>query len=194
MNASVLEILTGQCTEPKSVSYTVSDTFKELFYEHFQNLCDYSFTMVKDPDQAKDIVQSAFAKLWEKRTGVDLENAGRSYLFTSVYRASLNAIRNRKAKEQHHLQLSRVELAEQYDPSGRSEIRFRVENAVRQLPERCREVFIKAKYEGKRYNQISREMSISVKTVEAQMAKALRFLRENLQDLSTYVPLVLLFL
>src|SRR5215217_4192956 len=80
----------------------VEDIYKQCFYEYFERLYRYAFTIVKENAEAKDIVQSAFIKLWEKRHEVNIATSARSYLYTSVYNLSLNTVRNRKVRESHH--------------------------------------------------------------------------------------------
>jgi len=75
--------------------------------------------------------------------------------------------------------------ANKYDPAEEREIRNRIYQAIETLPPRCKEVFCKSRLEGKKYSEIASELSISVKTVEVQMGKALKILREILADIIT---------
>jgi len=141
--------------------------------------------MIKDNQQAKDIVQSAFVKLWEKRKDIDIVSVGRSYVYTSVYHLCLNSIRDRKIKDSSNEHLAAAMAGNRYDPAEKREIRDRIHQAIGTLPPRCREVFCKSRFEGKKYSEIATELSISVKTVEVQMGKALKILRKTLADIIT---------
>ena len=77
------------------------DTFREVFDDCYESLCRYAFTMVKDFDQAEDIVQSMFLKLWEKRDSIDITSSLRSYLFRSVYNQCMNVLEHRVIKTKY---------------------------------------------------------------------------------------------
>ncbi|WP_276482555.1 RNA polymerase sigma-70 factor [Paraflavitalea pollutisoli] len=176
-----------------TATMTAEAHYRQYFYTYFERLFGYAFTMVKDNAEAKDIVQSAFLKLWEKRSSIDLPNAGRAYLYTTVYHLSLNAIRNRAIRKGHHAQLADGITTVHVHTAEEAEIRERIRLAIETLPPRCREVFCKSRLEGKKYDAIAAELDISVKTVEAQMSKALKLLRTQLSDLAL-TSLVLLFI
>lgn len=162
----------------------MEELYKQCFFEYFESLFHYAFTIVKNNAEAKDIVQTVFIKLWEKRGEVNLSTSARSYLYTSVYHLSLNNIRNRKSREAHHANLITNEWTHNKNPAIEKETRIRIQLAIDSLPAKCREVFYKSRFEGKKYAVIATEMNISIKTVEVQIGKALKYLREQLVDLA----------
>lgn len=168
----------------KQVNITVEDLYKQSFDLYFEKLNNYAYTIVKDSDEAKDIVQTAFVKLWEKRNEVNMSTSARSYLYTSVHNLSLNTIRNRKSRESHHEYLKPQETAGDLHSAEQKEVRARINHAIEALPQRCKEVFCKSRFESKKYAEIAEELNISVKTVEVQIGKALKILREVLADLA----------
>jgi RNA polymerase sigma-70 factor, ECF subfamily len=168
----------------KQAYTTVEDHYKQCFHEYFEKLFGYAFTIVKDNAEAKDIVQSAFIKLWEKRETLNFAVAARAYLYTTVYHLSLNTVRNRKVRESHLPNIAPTGITTSISTAEEKEIRERIRQAIDTLPPRCREVFCKSRLEGKKYASIADEMNISVKTVEVQMGKALKALREQLADLA----------
>lgn len=113
---------------------------------------------------------------------MNIDESGRFYLYKSVYHLSLNNIRDRRVKQNYHDRFSPPAANTRY-VTEEKETNTRVINAIDTLPPKCREVFVKSRYEGKRYAEISLELNISVKTVEAQMGKALKILRNLLTDL-----------
>ena len=161
----------------------VEEIYKQCFDKYFERLYHYAFTIVRDDAEAKDIVQSAFVKLWERRKEVNLATSAQSYLYTSVYRLSLNTIRNRKIREGHHKKIIPIQEKEEKISVEEKERRIRIESAIHDLPPKCKEVFLKSRMEGKKYSIIAIELDISIKTVEAQIGKALKILRERLADL-----------
>lgn len=173
----------GACKTAKAYT-TVEAHYKQCFQEYFEKLFGYAFTIVGDNAEAKDIVQSAFLKLWEKRGDIDIAGAGRAYLYTTVYHLSLNAIRHRKVRDRHLSLTVPQGSPAHHHTAEQKEIRLRIQQAINRLPPRCREVFCKSRLEGKKYAAIATELNISIKTVEVQMSKALSMLREQLADLA----------
>lgn len=169
--------------EHKEVNSIVEEIYKQCFYDYFERLYSYAFTIVNDNGEAKDIVQTAFIALWEKRNTVNLRTSARSYLYTSVYHLALNNIRNRKIRQSHQEYLVPKAITNTYTLED-TEIRMRIQRAIDSLPARCKEVFCKSRLDGKKYAEIASDMGISIKTVEVQMGKALKMLRELLADLA----------
>ena len=169
----------------------MASDFKKTFNDHFDSLYRYAFTIVQDNGEAKDIVQSAFIKLWEKHKEVDAE---RSYLYTTVYNLSLNAIRNRSVRARHLRHIGSSGDAENRYASEEKEIIQRINQVIETLPPKCRDIFQRNRFEGKKYADIATDLGISVKTVEAQMGKALKYLRENLSDLLLIILVFIQFI
>lgn len=178
------EAFTQTAFNHKQAYTTVENHYQQCFHAYFEKLFGYAFTIVKDNAEAKDIVQSAFIRLWEKREAMNFAIAARAYLYTTVYHLSLNTVRNRKVRESHHPLMAPAAFTTAVNIAEEKEIRERIRQAIDTLPPRCKEVFCKSRLEGKKYILIAAEMNISVKTVEVQMGKALKVLREQLADLA----------
>ncbi len=153
--------------------------FEELFRSYFPPLMAFAKKILTDEDDAREVVQQVFISIWEKRKDIDLSVSLKSYLFTSVHNRSLNVIRDRK-------KFSSAELPDQageWDVSSvieSMELEEKIMEVVGSLPEKCREVFELNRFEGLKYSEIADRLHISVKTVENQMSKALKVLREKL--------------
>jgi RNA polymerase sigma-70 factor (ECF subfamily) len=136
---------------------------------------------VRDLDEAKSLVHEVFVTVWEKFDTLPSDTNYKSYLYTAVRNRSLNYIRDRK-------KLSILEHVKEEDYTEvntaleTSELEQRIELAIQSLPEKCRMVFELNRVEGLKYAQIADKMGISIKTVEAQMSKALSVLREHLGE------------
>jgi RNA polymerase sigma-70 factor (ECF subfamily) len=189
MLALQTDLVITKCFEQKLITLNVEELYKQSFDKYFDGLYHYAYTIVKETGEAKDIVQAAFIKLWEKRNEVNMNISAKAYLYTSVYNLSLNAIRNRKTREEHHQQMRPVEFDGDLNSAEQKETRARIDEAIENLPERCREVFCKSRFEGKKYAEIAAELDISVKTVEGQVGKALGILRKTLSDLAM-IPII----
>jgi RNA polymerase sigma-70 factor (ECF subfamily) len=167
-----------------SVDLSTSDPilrykFEKLFREHFTALCYFAKKYLGDMDSSKEIVHSVFIKIWENRAEFDWEKPAKSYLFTSVYNRSLNFIRDNKRFVSSDKDGTSGEF---HDNLEIAELEGRIKQALQRLPEKCREVFELNRFEGKKYAEIAEHLNISVKTVETQMSKALKILKDELKD------------
>lgn len=158
------------------------DQFKTCFEAYFEGLFVYACTLVKDHAEAKDTVQTAFIKLWEQRYRYREQEAAKAFLYKVVYRLGLNALRNRKIRNRHHDRLAKYGEEPARFPAEDKELREKIRAAIDTLPERCREVFLKVRLEGMKYREVAAEMGISEKTVETQLLRAMRSLRQRLPD------------
>jgi RNA polymerase sigma-70 factor (ECF subfamily) len=160
-------------------------TFEKLFKTLFKSLTHFARKYVPDNDTAKEIVHDVFLNLWEKRENIDTSTSLKSYLFTSVYNRSMNYIRDQR-KFYRDSEISNIIEKEEHtvprDHIEEQELESRILESIDSLPARCREIFILNRFEGNHYAEIAEKMNISVKTVETQMSKALRILREKLID------------
>jgi len=180
----------------KNISYQHLDKklFEQLFHEHFVQLCHFGQGFIHDQDEAKEIVQEVFTNLWLKKEEITTEKSIKSYLYTSVRNRCLNFIRDHKKFQS---QLLDVDIADfdiqiENDPTGISDLETKVNNAIDKLPEKCAEVFKLSRFEEMKYKDIGEKLNISVKTVEAQISKALKHLRQELKEYITVLILLIL--
>jgi len=173
---------------------TIDTLYEELFKTYYSSLCYFAQKYISDLDSCKEIVHNVFVTIWEKREEFDFEKPAKSYLFTSVYNRCLNHLRNQKkfisGTENNPVEFL-GEKAVNEDHLETAELESKIWSTINLLPEKCREVFIMNRFDGKKYGEIAEKLNISVKTVEAQMSKALRTLREHLKD---YIHLFILLL
>ena len=166
--------------------------FEQVFKTHFKNLHSYAFTILKDQDEAEEIVQQVFFKLWERSNNLSLEGSVTSYLYRAVHNECMNFIKHQKVKADHRLHVVHSMKSEQQyeeDKLGGSELAEKIRESLNELPEQCRAVFQLSRFENLKYREIADKMDISVKTVENHMGKALRLLRAKLID---FLPLLLI--
>lgn len=164
-----------------------------LFKNHYDELCRYAFSILKDQDVAEDVVQQLFIKLWEKRSTIgEIENV-RSYLFRSTFNMSLNEqkrMQRMPKREEYSAQNVSLQLSDHANNLIESkELQERIGAAMMVLPEKCRDVFHLSRNEQLSYKEIAEQMNISIKTVENQVGKALKIMREELKE---YLPVLLI--
>lgn len=166
--------------------------FELLFRDFFPPLMAFAKKILGDEDDAREVVHQVFINLWEKRSELDLSSSLKSYLFTSVHHRSLNVIRDRKKFSSEEV----PEVASEWDVSAQiesMELEEKIREAIDALPEKCREIFELSRFEGLKYGEIAGQLDISIKTVENQMSKALKILREQLGKYLTLLLWLLLY-
>jgi len=158
-------------------------SFRVVFELYFENLCSYACTILRDMDEAEDVVQNVFLKMWEKRDSLLITHSVRSYLFRAVHHQCLNQLDHRVIRQRHQDHSLREHGADMQLPEVfPEELEERVKAAIQKLPEQCRRIFMLSRYDELRYAEIAERLGISVNTVENQISKALRVLREGLSD------------
>ena len=163
-------------------------SFEQLFRAFYPRLCAYARTILSDNDEAEEVVQSLFCRLWEQRTTLEVTTSVQAYLFRAVRNASLNQIKKvqiRDAYKTMNLEEINQNPEVQPDHATTEDLRQRIEKAIADLPEQCRLIFKMSRFEELKYREIADSLSISVKTVENQMGKALKTLRYKLADFMT---------
>jgi len=159
-----------------------ADAFDAIFRSLYPPLVGLAEGMLRQRAVAEETVQDVMLELWRRRESLVLEESLRAYLFRAVRNRALNHLRHEKVERRGEPfaagESSSPPSAQ--DALEEEEIDAALREAVGALPERCREVFELSRVRGLRYAEIAAAMGISVKTVEAQMGKALRLLRERL--------------
>lgn len=164
--------------------------FEAVFRQHYSVLCNYACTYLRDRDEAEEIVQSAFLAFWEKRQSLDVHTSVKAYLFSMVRNASLNYLTRKKMQEKYAQEkLRTTSSADTNEPVESDELAQRIAAALQKLPEQCRVIFTMSRFEELKYAEIAAELNLSIKTVENQIGKALRIMREQLRD---YLPILVM--
>lgn len=173
------------------------DSFEQLFRKEFKGLCFFAQKYVKDPDSAREIVQDSFLGLWEKRATIDTGRPVKSYLTAVIHNKCHNYLRDNKKFDTSLLQTEHLLEYNNHDETDilvTRELHLKIRESIDELPEKCREIFLLNRYENLKYQQIADQLGISVKTVEAQMSKALQHMRMRLAGYIVTIGSIMLFL
>ncbi|HEX5171293.1 MAG TPA: RNA polymerase sigma-70 factor [Cyclobacteriaceae bacterium] len=158
--------------------------FRQVFDAYFDALCHYAFTKLRDMDEAEDIVQGMFVKVWEKRSSLVITQSIRSYLFRAVHNHCINQLEHRDVRQRHLTYKTSTTGNESQPPEVfPEELEDNIRNAIEQLPQQCRLIFKMSRYEELKYAEIADKLGISVNTVENQISKALKILRAQLSNI-----------
>ncbi len=168
--------------------------FETVFRKHYQSLCNYACGILKDMDDAEEVVQSIFMKFWEQREGIEINVSLKSYLYRAVHNTCLNRLKHLKIQEVHKQYVGNY-YEENHDSATemmeKVVLENRISNALEKLPEQCRLIFKMSRFEELKYQEIADRLGLSIKTVENQIGKALRIMRTELAD---YLPLAIILM
>lgn len=160
---------------------------RHIFDDQYVNVCRAIFRFVQDPGLTEDLAQDVFVRFWEKRDAIQVDTNLGAYLRRMAVNEALAYLRkkSRYLADELPLHLPGQQAAAADEPLATTELAERITEAINALPPRCRVVFQLSRFEEKSYQEIADTLDISIKTVENQMGKALRLLREKLGDYLT---------
>ena len=159
--------------------------FESLFRSSYVSLVRYARTLIKDQDTAEEIVQDLFYRLWKDREKLEIESSLNGYLFRSVHNRCLHYIEHVKVVERHAEEMLHGFQENPESPSdilNYKELQAKIASILEKLPERCGRIFCMSRFEGLKYNEIAEKLSVSVKTVESNMGRALKEFRKELAE------------
>jgi len=172
--------------------------FEILFKKYYLQLTRFAWRYVNSKAIAEELVQDLLATLWENREEWDMKNEKtiRTYLYKSVKNMSLNYIKHQKIRDKYDAEWIEKKDNTKYDYSDthrEEEIREAISRAVEELPPRSKMTYKLHRYDGLTYDEIGEVMEVSVKTVESQMSRTLKILRERLSYLLPIILLSMMF-
>ena len=169
--------------------------FGKFFELYHKSLCLLALKIVRDNDQAKDIVQEVFIKLWKNRQRLEIRGSLFAYLKRATVNTALNYIESPGVLRSQPLEKTDLTFHSRNatdQPLAYDELKQKADDAIQKLPVRTRTIFILIRSEEMSYKEVADSVGISMKTVEKEMMKALRLLREALKDYLTpsILPLI----
>ncbi len=150
-----------------------------LFKYHYQDICRVIHSVVKRTDVVEDLAQEMLLRFWNKRGELTIKSSLRSYLKTMAVREGIGHLRKQKELP---VDLPQNTVIRPEQTLEAKELQGKIAHAIDELPTRCREVFQLSREKSLTYKEIANKLDISPKTVENQMGKALKLLRERLKE------------
>ena len=172
--------------------------FEHLYKTNAPRLIFYAEKYV-DSDTAEDLVQDIYIKIWQKRTFLFLNEGLTTYLYRSVQHACLDCLKREEVKSNYveeainHLKIEEIYYNDDPESLFNEDERLQtIYQEVEKLPERCRDIFTMSYMEERKTPEIAKLLNISPRTVEAQLYKALKILRDVLSSVTfLFVELLL---
>lgn len=165
--------------------------FEAMYRYYYEHLCQFAFRFVQNHAAAEDLVHNVFLNIWKNRTKWNPKGTLVSYLFRSVKNQAFKYLAHRKVQNRSNIEdLSMLPDQNRMNPEEKywgEEFEESVRKAVEQLPERRRTIWLMHREDKLTYHEIAMILDISVKTVETQMSRSLKFLRSRLSD---FLPLI----
>ncbi len=159
------------------------EAYNQLFESSYSSLCNYAYAIVKDYDEAEDIVQGVFVNFWNNENKEEIEAKAKHYLVRAVKFKCIDYQRKEIVKRKHEKEIIHItDIWEEEEESENTRLKDTLMLAISELPEKTRAVFMMSKLDGLSYKEIAEDLEISPKTVENQMGRAFRHLREKLAN------------
>lgn len=177
--------------------------FKTIYDRYYTLLCNYATNILKDDSKSEEIVDDAIFYLWEHRSTINLY-AVRSYLLKSIRNRclnELNALEHRMEQNvsiyisDENIEFLNILFSDHSNTLNElvaKDLEKDVNESIEHLPDECRRVFIKSRFEHKSYDEIANELGISKNTVKYHIKNALATLHENLKEYLRLIIVILL--
>jgi RNA polymerase sigma-70 factor (family 1) len=158
--------------------------YEMLFKEYYKVLTIFANKYIKDIETSKELVQELFVHLYERRETLDINSSLKSYLFRSVHNRCINFINAQKIRDkyaEHVNYTNNIAQNSLEEEVNLSELENALYKAIAELPPKCQAIFKLNRFEGLSNVEIADKLTLSKRTVETQISKALKILRLKLE-------------
>jgi len=172
--------------------------FEYIFLNYYNKLTAYAAGILRDDSIAEDMVQDFFVKFWESRKKVQIQISLKAFLYHSIHNQCINYLAHSKV-EKKYSNWSLKSYRELVSPLSAdypianlivNELENTIKQAIDQLPDQCRKVFLSVRYEELTYSEAADKLGISVNTLKTQLQRAISKLREKLKE---FLPPIILY-
>ncbi|WP_163708748.1 RNA polymerase sigma factor [Mangrovibacterium lignilyticum] len=168
--------------------------FQKIFVFYSETLFHFTCSYLKNTGEAEEIVQDVFLRIWEKRAEIDLEKSFKSFLYTMTVNKVLNHLKHQVVRQKYEKYLNNFNHDFSESPEAQvhyKELGERIEGLMNKLPEQQRNIFSLSRQEGLSNSEISEKLGLSIRTVENQIYRAGKFLKEQLKGEYLFALLLL---
>ncbi len=167
--------------------------FDDVYEKYARRLYVFALKYLKNKNEAEELVQSTFLKVWEKRKTLKCDTSFKSYIFTIAFNEICNLFRRRNSFARFYHEEITQSSDISYETEEQIDFSFTLKQLdiiIKKLPEKQRIVFIKSRIEGKTSKEIASETGLSVGTIDNYVSDSVRFIRRNLTDIRTTALLI----
>ena len=161
--------------------------FDVLYKKYSKKLYNFGYSILKSQEEAENLIQDVYLNLWENRYQVEKDSSIKYYLFTIAYNSAISIIR-KKARESEFIEYLKSLQEINEEPVNveleYNELTNKLDEIIKALPQRQKEVYLLHKVEGLKYKEIAERLNISENTIENHMSRALKIIREKLGNYS----------
>lgn len=172
------QILLGKLADGDTGAFTA------IFEAYYKDLVMFAFTFTKNSNNAEEIVQEVFVRLWENRSDVRQYGSLKSFLLKSIQNLCIDEIRHRKVREDYagDSEIHQLYINDTEDYILYTDLQNRLDDLLAQMPDEMAQTFRMNRFDGLKYQEIAQQLKVSLRTVESRIGKALQILRQALKD------------
>ncbi len=173
--------------------------FEYVFKTYYVSLCRYAEEILRDRQQAEDVVMNLFVIIWDERKKINITTSIRSYLYRSTYNACLNVFRKKKSENKYRdFFIHHVDFSKTHDYGSSSyplsdiiekELDVEIEKIIDDLPPQCKKIFLLSRVDNLSHQEIADKLNISVNTVKSQVMNALKRIQAALREIMSFLIL-----
>ena len=160
--------------------------FDTIYSRYCHKLHEFVLVYLKQKEDAEEIVQEVFIKIWNSRSKIDVYASFESFLFTIAYNSTMSLLRKRMsdAKSREYLKsIQQLGSSEQViDELHFKELNDKVQSLLGQLTPRQKEIFLLSREEGLTHNEIAEKLKVSESTVNNHLVATLKFLKSHIDS------------
>lgn len=160
----------------------MASAFDKLYEAYCDRLFRFAFSILKSKEDAEEVVQNTFFKIWEKRKYIDSNHTFKAFLFTIAYHITIDLLRER-LKEKKYREIILEKATSNYNLEEAIEygdLLEQVQKIVIDLPPRKNEIYQLSRINHLSYSEIAEKLNISVKTVENSINYSMNFIKKRL--------------
>lgn len=160
------------------------EAFKSLYDRYKRKLYSFSLRYLDDNDDAEELVQIVFVGIWEHRRSFDETRSIKSYIYKSAVNNIYNHLKKKAIRSKYiHMELQKPERSanQTYEQIFSKDLEIKIENIIGSLPQQQQKIFVLSRSEGLSNPEIAKKLELSVRTVENQIYRVIKLLKEQLK-------------
>lgn len=162
--------------------FNLEESFEEVYKKYFNPLCNFAYQYVKDWEDSREIVQDTMAKIWINRKNLKIHSSVQSYLYQATKNGVIDFVRksSKLVDNEDNIRKTMEDNLKSEENLKPYKVRQAILEAMESLKPKNREIFKLNKIEGLTYKEIANHLNISERSVEDNISRAFKILKEQL--------------